>query len=665
LFQVQPLLGKAILPWFGGGASVWTVCMLFFQSMLLAGYAYSHWLTRTFTVRWQVWIHLALLLISLAFLPALPSDSLRPDPDSEPASTVLLLMLVTIGLPFFLLAASSPLIQYWYGRSDIDRTVYRLYALSNLGSLLGLLTYPFLLEPLIGLTSQSLTWSALYIGFAGLSARFGWRVSLTATTQARARPARQVIGFSTRALWIALPMCASLLLLATTNRLTLDVAPIPLLWVLPLTLYLMSFIITFHSERWYDRRVWVPVFLLAVAAATWLSYASIFTDIRIQVALLALVLFATCMICHGELFRLRPDTDHLTGFYLHLSLGGALGGVFVAIVAPLLFNDLWEFHLGLLLAALLLTLTLFRSTPAGPVKVVTIMVTLGSAALAAAPMSEIATDHTGVVANSRNFYGVVTVMERNRGRQSWRRDLWHGSVRHGAQYMAPKRRRFPTVYFGPNSGGGLAIRFRPGDTVTTGLKVGAVGLGVGTISTYLKPRDRIRFYEIDPQVIEAANEYFTFVRESQGDVEIVPGDARLSMTRELSSDGPQAYDVLLIDAFSSDSIPVHLLTREAFELYWRHLKSGGILAVHTTAVHTAFEPLVRDTAHYLGKKAVLVDDPGKERYINESVWIVVTNNQEFLELAAVQSHTLMSGKPGEKGKIWTDDYSNLLPYLKW
>jgi hypothetical protein len=689
LFQVQPLAGKTILPWFGGGSTVWTTCMLFFQSALLVGYAYAHLLASRFSPRSGAGLHLLLLGASLLLLPITPAESWKPADAAVPAWRILALLTASLGAPFVLAASTGPLLQRWFSWEHPGRSPYRLYALSNLGSLLGLLAYPFLVEPLVGLRLQALLWSAGYAGFVALA---GW----CALALRRGPPMGEDVagdeadvasvggqpGLTAggRLLWLALPACASLLLLATTSRMTQDVAPIPFLWVLPLSLYLLSFVICFDSERWYDRRFWAPVFLVGLAALFLVVFREGQLHIVPQLAVLSIALFGCCMVCHGELVRLRPPPRHLTGFYLSVSAGGAAGGLLAAVVAPSLFDDFLEFEIALGAAYALFAASLLREAGArgrwrrsgwllaGLV--------IGGCSLTAALAVQLRDERGRALVSARNFYGVLKVYEEGEGTRAWRRTLWHGTQPHGAQLLAGAQRSRPTTWFGPESGIATAIeRFPPREGASgrepgDGLEIGVVGLGVGTIAAYARPGDRIRFYEIDPQVDEISDRYFSYRRDSPARVEVVLGDARISLERELAEDGPQGFDILVLDAFSSDAAPIHLLTREAFELYWRHLKPDGILAVHITAVHLDLSPVVRGMARLFDKESVrIIDRPEGGSLVTWSYWVLVTSNREFLSDPRVRTRTrVWSAAPhpprGEAEIVWTDDYSDLLRVVK-
>jgi hypothetical protein len=457
------------------------------------------------------------------------------------------------------------------------------------------------------------------------------------------------------------------MLLATTSRITQDVAPIPFLWVLPLSLYLISFVICFDSERWYDRRVWTPVLYLLSLTSGFLLLQGPYVDLVVQVAVYAMTMFAGCMVCHGELARLKPDPRRLTSFYLTVAAGGAAGGLLVTLIAPLVFRDYWEFHVGILGTFMLLTWSVFRAQRVRPrwqwaaasIGVVLVGIVFGSHLLRT---------RVNLIASERSFYGVLKVYEFDEETPRWRRQLLHGRLEHGAQLLTGTRRTQPTSYYGPQSGMALAIeamrqaRSRAG---VAGLRIGAVGLGVGTVSAYARRGDAIRYYEIDPEVVRLSESHFSFRTDSEAREELVLGDARVSLEQELAEEKSQAFDVLVLDAFASDAVPVHLLTREAFDVYWRHLAPDGILAVHVSAIHLDLEPVVRGLARPAGKQTVrIINNADSKAAVAWSDWVLVTVNQVFLNSEDVARAASRGSSPPRAAVVWTDDHSNLLPLLR-
>jgi len=768
LFQVEPMLAKYILPWFGGTAAVWTTCLLFFQTLLLAGYAYSHLLGTRLSAQRQVIIHLTLLgagLLIMGILALLWKSPIMPGPNWQPAQSdfpvlrILFLLCASIGLPYFILSTTAPLLQTWFTFTHPDLSPYRLYSLSNLGSLLALLSYPFVVEPSLTLRTQADVWCALYLVFAvgiALCARTLAHPAAHASARpaladfigsppapaakARRRPhSRDDPGRRSQAaqpsshpyaLWISLPACASLLLYAATNEMTRDIAPIPFLWILPLALYLLSFIICFDNERWYRRAIFHPVLGLAI----FLSLA-IHADplgigknlLPVQLVIPCLLLFVACMVCHGELARLKPGHQNLTIFYLMVSAGGVLGGLFAVVIAPIVFADYWEYFLAIWLCPVLLFITLARdpdswlreSNPALPVLILAATLALPEAcryypfastwlynlfafafvALIAVPafwerprflarpglvlrFSAIAAILiVGVVSatnpafedalmTTRNFYGVLRVLPSEGQHEFPFYQLSNGDVLHGAQFFAPGWRYRPISYYGEASGVGLLMSNYPrraGADVNASLRVGVIGLGVGTMSAWGRPGDYFRFYEINPAIISLATDpkgFFTYLHDSRARLDIIPGDARLSMEREVRTGQAQDFDILVVDAFSGDTIPVHLLTREAMQIYLRELKPGGVIAVHISNGYIDLVPVLAQLGRYFKLRSgqVLDDPPDNSPYLG-SAWVLLARNDRVLGEPEIVSRLEPLGSP-RKVRIWTDDYSNLVQLLK-
>ncbi len=700
LFQVQPLIGKFILPWFGGGPGVWSTCLLFFQAMLLAGYAYAHGASRWLRPRPQAWVHLALLAAALALLPIVPGNSWQPEDADRPVGRILLLLTATVGLPYFVLSTTGPLLQSWFSQTHPGRSPYRLYALSNAGSLLALLTYPVFFEARFTRETQAFLWGVGLGFYCLVCALCAWRFAqspklttptdLAAPAELASTPRRLDLW-----LWFLLPACASILLLAITNKLCLDVAAVPFLWVAPLSLYLLSFIVSFDSPRWYRRPVFTPLLFLALPGVVWAMHTGADWPVWRQAALYCGALFVGCMVCHGELYRLRPAPSQLTGFYLAIAAGGALGGLFVAVIAPGLFLDYYELPTGILLCAVLAVLTWAR--PPVPTPTAHLLREFVAASSERAPCLELSTDGgpgwreriqrsarwrlltlglTGllvvglvvalwkgsresaatVVYRSRNFYGVLSVHEYNTNDPlSHYALLQHGRITHGLQFREPAQAQWPASYYAENSGVGLALNALTGER-----KIGVVGLGTASLLSYARAGDVVRFYEIDPQVVQVASTHFTYLTNTPARVELVLGDARLSLDRESS----QQFDLLALDAFSSDSIPVHLLTREAFAIYQRHLKSEGVLAVHISNQFLDLQPVVRALAEDFGYQAVTIDfeENEEEWWLYSSTWMLVSRPTGLLELSAIRDLVSLSAT-NQPTLLWTDDFSSVFRVL--
>jgi hypothetical protein len=657
LFQVQPLIAKMILPWFGGSAAVWTSCVLFFQLLLLLGYLYAHWSIRYLRPKVQTTVHLALLAASIFMLPAIPSASWKPAGGEDPTLRIFGLLGATIGLPYFLLSTTGPLVQAWFvrERASSGTTPYRLYALSNLGSMLALLSYPVLVEPYLATQKQGYGWSAGYLvfvllcGFTSWRGRSGQAVTLPDAGKTQGRMPVVLI-------WVGLAAAASTLLLAVTNHLSQNVAAIPFLWVLPLALYLLSFILCFDGDGWYKRSVFLRLLALMLASMAYALYSNKDLPIYVTLPLFSVGLFVCCMVCHGELSRLKPDPRLLTLFYLMISIGGAIGGVFVGLIAPNLFKGYYELPLGLIGCAALVLVVLHRElettwSPGWLAALAYVLVLTGS--LTYQLQKSLGSNRVAV----RNFYGGLRVSDAGSGKGATR-TLTHGTVIHGEQFLAPERRREATTYYGPETGVGLAIRSLDPNYPRN---IGVIGLGAGTLASYGRLGDRFRFYEINPLDIRLARTQFSYLADCQAQLDIVLGDARLSLEREPN----QNFDVLAVDAFSSDSIPVHLLTVEAFRLYFRHIKPEGALAVHVSNLYLNLDPIVELAAKALGKQTRVVDTGDDEDVtgVFPATWVLVTGNPRFFDKPEFR------GPPpkliAQDGlRTWTDDYSNLFRILK-
>ena len=656
LFLVQPVIAKQILPWFGGAASVWATCLVFFQSVLLAGYAYSDWTMRKLAPRRQAWLHFGLLTASLLVLPIIPDASWKPGAEgSEPTLVILGLLGATIGLPYFLLSTTSPLVQAWFWQSFRHAVPYRLFALSNFASLLALLSYPVLIEPFLPLAAQSWLWSIGYGGFVILCGATAY----ASTRGPAAVPVAPGQGGDTQEvkptagrllLWIALSATGSCLLLAVTNHLTQNIASIPFLWVVPLSLYLVTFILCFDHPRWYHRGVFLPLVAALLPAMAWYSDS---LELWTAAPLYAVGLFVCCMFCHGELTRLKPGPRFLTTFYLMVSVGGALGALLVGIAAPNLLSGYYELGITLTACAVLLYYRTLASQW---------WVAAASLAVVVATAMFTAINITDYLANTRvkvrNFYGVVRT--RDYPTPVPFRVMFHGGINHGGQLLDPAMRNRPTSYFAPTSGYGRAFASLPDGP----RRVGVVGLGAGAIAAYSRRGDLFRFYEIDPQVAAVAVTEFSFLRDSPAQTDIVLGDGRLSLEREPA----QHYDLLAIDAFSGDSIPMHLITREAMATYVRHIKPDGAIVFQATNRFVNIALVVERLAAEFGMTAVLVSDApesseGADYWISGTDQVIVTRNARLLAAEPIRS-VAESLPPRPDIRVWTDDFYNLLQILK-
>jgi hypothetical protein len=802
LFQVQPLIAKLILPWFGGSAAVWTSCMLFFQLALLGGYAWAHWLSEQ-PLKRQILLHVGLLLVSLAVLPIIPSARWKPAGGDDPLLGILGLLAATVGLPYFLLSATSPLLQSWYSRANGGAMPYRFFALSNAGSMAGLLTYPVLVEPNLTNGHQAWMWSTgfiVFVIFFVVVAFFSRQAAADESVTDRSQSGPDTTPAPTwtdKLIWMGLAGCASALLLAVTNHLTQNVAAIPFLWVLPLSLYLLSFILCFDSDRWYKRRLFTRLAVVELLATAYaMSDSGNFTSLKIAVAMFSAALFVLFMVCHGELSLRRPSSRHLTSFYLMVSVGGAAGGLLVGFVFPYVLHALIDLPIVLSLTAFLFVWLLWRdySARSGEVRqdekfldeprdkfvmtiltaggfafvvarlvmakyngapplleasfdapallslaglfvlyllwrsrgvedpsdenrdrLVTLILVLATGVLAVPAVQNrfaavgfpamlvpavllaaylswrcrdsfsnnvvvcavavgLACGMTGYLAREswnavgsarllmRNFYGALVVYdEQTDGDMGPVRVLRHGTINHGEQFLWPQNLRHATTYYAEKSGLGLALRSL---RLEGNVNVGSIGLGAGTTATYAQPGDHYFFYDINPNVLKIATTQFSFLLHCYGNHDVILGDARLSLENELKRGVNRQFDLLSVDAFSGDAIPVHLLTREAYNIYWQHLRPNGVLAVHVSNLYLSLAPGVALAAAADGKQAMEINFEGNDdREETASEWVLVTSRKGFFERDEIKAvATKIDPIPGLRE--WTDDYSNLYKILR-
>jgi hypothetical protein len=720
LFQVQPLIAKFILPWFGGSAAVWSAALLFFQLLLLAGYFYAHCLIRYLAAKRQLWVHLTALAVSLLTLPIIPSPYWKPAAGGDPTFKILLLLGATIGLPYTLLAATSPLLQAWYLRTHAGAIPYRLFALSNFGSMLALLSYPLMIEPRFALSRQAVLWSMGYAAFALVCGFTAWR-SVTGNSAVSSAAASDVPEpadppkVSTMIFWVALAACASSLLLATTSHLTQNVAPIPLLWVAPLSLYLLSFILSFESSVSYQRWIFLP--LLVVSLALYAKGMTQYEDnddvIKILIPALCGALFVCCMVCHGELARSKPHPRYLTQFYLMVSIGGALGGLFVALAAPHLFHSYVEMPIAVAGCAILAACALWRDTSAATwptwtrfvlpdaliifaayaaylivpgvhrdfaswIRLIVPLAAVGFAAyawfsrdyalvvrlvlLSATAAFAVYLGRQQILLDSyyslsvRNFYGVLRVRDDppDDTNPVGVRVLIHGTINHGTELRTADGGRTPTSYFGRNSGISKAIRAK-GDTGP--IRLGILGLGAGVTASLARAGDTLHYYEINPLIRQLANTQFSFFPSCPADKHIFMGDGRLV----LESMPSENLDVLAMDAFSSDSVPLHLLTREAYGIYRRHLKPDGIIIVNISNRYLNLEPIVAQSAAEIGWSGVTIRDDGDtEAFYVPSTWVILSPQPGFFRHVNFRDPSVSPAQVGPGFRPWTDDYSNII-----
>lgn len=686
LFLIQPIVSKSILGWFGGAPNVWTTCMLFFQSVLVLGYAYAHLLS-SLPMRRQVVIHLCVLVAALVTLPVVADTSWQPDPSSNPTLAILQLLLIHVGMSYFVLSTTGPLVQSWFARSLNAGTPYRLYALSSVGSLVALIAYPLFVEVMFDTTQQGWIWSAGFLGFAiciTILGRYCFRAAQPyqatqdndqseSTALLEKTPPRQLLK------WIALACLPSILLLAITDQLTQDVAVTPFLWVLPLAIYLLSFIICFDRPAWFNRSWYATATALLILILSLLyireSVDAFFGGSLLQslaesligtTALMAATLFAICMLCHGELYQLRPVKRKLTQYYVAISIGGALGGFFVSIICPVLFTQYHEFHLGLVIAfsaAAVLLLRLILDKPAVTQLAVALPVGL---AFGIVLVSQWGMTQTDALVATRNFYGVLQVTTTAATDTTPAvKEMRHGRVVHGAQLLNPLLLREPTTYYGRKSGIGLVFNtlYNVGISGTPApLDIAAVGLGTGTLAIYPTNIDRMTYFEINPDVIRLAKEHFTFLQSAAANVKTTTIDGRLGV----ATLPPRSTDLLILDAFSSDSIPTHLLTVEAFEIYLDRLRTDGVICIHISNQHLDLTPVLAGIAARFDLSIRTVQSQGKvttTESTDDALWCILTTNA--VVLASLDHHVSMNRVAPESAITpWTDQYSNLLGILK-
>ncbi len=709
LFLVQPLVARMALPRLGGASAVWNSAMLVYQALLLGGYAYAHALSR-FTIARQASIHIALLVLAGLTLPIALADLPPPSPGLE-VVWVPLLFLATIGPVFFVVSAQAPLIQRWYAANEGAGDPYWLYAASNIGSFSGLLAYPLLLEPNYALADQSTVWSVGYgllLALVVLAAVSRWKAA-NETDDADGREKAEPIGARRICLWLALAAVPSGLMLSTTTHLTTDIVAMPLLWVIPLGLYLLSFVFAFNENStigWVLAKV-APVTVILLGSLAMVSGSS--GGLNAALASVGL-LFVAAVALHRRLYQDRPGVERLTFFYLVMSAGGVLGGAFTALLAPALFDWVWEHPLLVLAAAALLPNTplidwMKRFGFGESSKRIAVLVILLAAVLFASLLDHfVASESTlglyamvlavtlcGVLVlgnrwamvaillvlmvarggyatlatsikgdRDRSYFGIYTVTD---DPVNDRRRLIHGTTVHGAQNTNPAEQFDPTTYYGRTSGVGLALAAAP-ELVGPEASVGVVGLGVGTLACYRKPGQRWEFFEIDPKVVEYSRDgSFSFVSHCSPNSEMHIGDARVVLE---GMEGGR-FNMLVVDAFSSDSIPVHLMTSEAFGLYRRMVGADGVVMVHISNRFMDLQPVIAALADEQGLTArVRIDNADKEAGITASMWVALSPNPAKIEeLAQSEESADWQQLPQRVDTVWTDDFASILPFIQW
>ena len=705
LFLVQPMIARIALPRLGGAPAVWNSAMLVYQALLLGGYAYAHLLTRL-APRRQGYVHVAVLLLACLFLPIGLSDRILPA-DAEPALWVPYLFAVSIGPLFFAVSAQAPLVQRWFAIARPGADPYPLYAASNLGSFAGLLAFPLLVEPLMTVTHQRWLWSAGYLALVALVLACVLRLPPSHVAAAET-PSGPAPGARRVTLWVLLGLVPSGMMLATSTFISTDLLAMPLLWVVPLALYLLSFSVAFATGRQLADT------LTRIAPVTILMFGGImmggFTETPwLSVVMALTLLFMLSVALHTRLYRLRPEPARLTGFYLAMSTGGALGGVFAGLVAPVLFDWTWEYPILILAAgalvpqlyltqglktlwhrpgagvaaiviALLVIAALAVVTGLSPERIAGMRYTLAFSLIAGIGLVTIGARlpymlvlftalllfgglqslrlSFGSDARTRSYFGIYTVYD-----YPSRRMLVHGTTVHGVQLLGtPERERTPTTYYTADSGVGRVMRaadmlFGPA------ARIGVVGLGTGTLACYRQPGQRWRFYEIDPAMAALARSRFTFLARCQPDPDIAIGDARLSLERQ----APGSLDLLALDAFSSDAVPMHLLTREAFAVYGRALQPGGVLAVHISNRFIDLAPVVAAAATEGGWQAMILNHTPSvlDTEASRSSWVVMTRDPETFAMIQLDGAKWRRLRHPKGFESWSDDYASILPLLRF
>lgn len=638
--------------------------MLFFQTVLLLGYSYALFLSK-FSLKKQLLLH-SFVVLSIVIVQGtiLPDITVKPSDTLSPILQVLFLLSIAVGLPYFLLCTTSIVLQKWFSLIQFEKSPYPLYALSNIASLLALVSYPILVEPFFRLAQQGEWWRAGFLLYGiFLLICCGQTFFSTHTKKEKKTTQLFVIKSKTAFIWLILSAISTLMLLAITNMLTQSIAPIPFLWLLPLSLYLLSFIVCFSGKKWYCRNLYAYLFLLTAPFILIFTFSAV-PSLLLGILIYSLVLFSCCMLCHGELYLLRPTRAKLDTFYVFIALGSVISGIFVGIVAPLIFRGFWELYLAFYLCffvafAVLLqyknsffyrrmslffssTKEIYWSIAIGfPFVLVTVGIILNGL------------NGYSSVTTWRSFYGVLAVKEKKLpgAKQQF---LMHGNIVHGSQFTSTDLRFKPTAYYTEKSGVGLALKNVQQQKEQ--MAVGIIGLGVGTLAAYGRDGDSYIFYEINPQVVQLAKERFTYLSDSKAKSEIVLGDGRLSLAKE-----KRTFDLLILDAFSDDAIPVHLLTKEAFAMYLTKINAQGVIAVHISNNYIDLNPLLQQVAKYFNLSTVTVFSPASDN-ASAAEWVLLTRDKSLLSLPMFIS-------AAKKGKyksvaLWTDDYSNLFQFLK-
>lgn len=692
LFQIQPIISKYILPWFGGTSFVWITSLLFFQLLLLAGYLYSFILSRL-SLRIQFIAHSLLVfccIIIVALLFSQWSTPITPGVESKipdiysPVIQVLALLGISVGLPYFLLSTTSTLLQHWFSKLPHNKSPYPLYALSNVGSLLAICAYPFFIEPFFTIQYQGNIWSGFFvllcvlliicILLTGVLLTATFRNKSKSTSRSSLQKQKKIPEINVQyhwkhiVLWIYYPAVSSILLTAVTHQLTQGIAPIPFIWLIPLGLYLLSFILCFSEKNYYHRNFFAYIFLLSGITTIFILLSAFMIGIIPELILYTIMLLSAFMICHGELFHSRPHASQLNIYYLIISAGSVIGSIIVAIIAPLFFVGLyWEFLLGLYLTTIIAVLIItvdttsvlskkLQSVFSSDTEKKYIFVTLVSIIFLFFSWYTFTTQYTNSIGVWRNFYGILRVLENDKKQL---RCLTNGKINHGCQPTQQSERMKPTMYFGENS---VGLVFKSIRTHTsTPLKIGGIGLGVGTIASYGQKDDTLIFYELNPLDVSIAKQYFTYLSDTKASVQIRIGDGRSLLEKELKENNNQQFDIFIMDAFNDDAIPVHLLTKEAFALYKEHVKKDGIIAVHISNSYLDLRPVITKSAEYHALHVQFIDSPPTNPTESRSRWALLAQNKQLLHTAEIKK--VQWEKSNKDIAIWTDDFSNLFQII--
>jgi hypothetical protein len=677
VFQIQPIISKIILPWFGGGAGVWTTCLLFFQFFLLVGYLYAYLLTKVLRVKYQVVVHLVCLLVSLLLLPNNISDIQNIPISGSPTLAVLKVLFLGLAFPYLILSANTPLLQHWFTSETNGANPYRMYSFSNVGSFLALVSYPIIVEPFMPLDWQITFWSSIYWVFVLL---VGWICILLFKQNGKDRHniTEQLIvskvGIFRLILWFMLSALGVILLVSTTNALTQNIPPVPFLWLAPLAIYLLTYVAAFSQFVIYVRNLWLPSFMLLSFVALLIYFIGGQFDIITQLIIYLLILLCGCMICHGELNSLKPVQGNTTLFYLILSAGGVFGSLLVSFVAKSLFDEFLEFPLAIFSVLVLTIASLCWNKQKETIETKTSK----SGLAASSQFSKLAIGCAVVglvwlvgfikmnnqyqqydIAKARNFYGILTVKDITEGNVNERR-LIDGTTSHGSQSLPLSHSAVPLSYYRPGTGVQLVIEELSSDDK---IQVGIIGLGVGALAAYGESGDHYTFYELNPLVSDFANQYFSYLSDTQAKVDIRLGDARVTLQQELDSGQNNGFDLLIIDAFSGDLIPTHLMTYEAFLLYQQHVKTQGAMALHISNRHLSLLPVILQHSKSLDIQVMLFETPGNG-HEHEAQWVVLTNNSQLTQSPKLRSRQSLITNDQYPKVVWTDDYSSLLPILK-